>query len=261
MEGGAMTAKKSELLSEIAYRTIRSMILASRFAPGLRVNVEKLGRELGMSRPPVWEAIRRLEQEGVLRKVPNRGVFMIKNSLEKLFEQVQIRGCLDSLAGKLACHGIDDRVLAQMSRCLTEQLQAIENEDLGCYSVADLRFHRLIYEASGNVSLTELFDWISLQMTTVPSHLDILPQLPAVFTTHQAMFEGLSGRDEDAVMTGIDRHMDIVLSHLKEEIRARNEREEAVRRMKKRLSETVLTGKKQKGAGRQENKDDSDRRM
>ena len=123
MKGTAenMTAKRKELLSQTAYEAIRDMIIAHRFAPGLRVNVEELGRELGVSRPPVWEAIRRLEQEGVLRKIPNRGVFMIKNSPEKLFEQVQMRGPLDALAGCLACRRIDSRTLARMSRCLTSE--------------------------------------------------------------------------------------------------------------------------------------------
>ncbi len=239
-----MSAKKTELLSETAYKAIRDMIVAHRFAPGLRINVEQLGRELGVSRPPVWEAIRRLEQEGVLKKVPNRGVFMIKNSFEKLFEQVQIRGPLDGLAGRLACRRIDDRTLTQLSRCLATQLQAIEAVDLSAYSAADLLFHRLIYEASGNISLKDLFESIILQMTTVPPHLDILSRLPAVFATHQEMLEGMANGDEERVRTAIDRHTDIILSHLEAEILARTDREKALQKMKQRLGSGVSRAKK-----------------
>jgi len=241
MKGTAenMTAKRKELLSQTAYEAIRDMIIAHRFAPGLRVNVEELGRELGVSRPPVWEAIRRLEQEGVLRKIPNRGVFMIKNSPEKLFEQVQMRGPLDALAGCLACRRIDSRTLSRMSRCLTSQLEAIENGDVGTYSAADLQFHSLIYEASGNGSLRDLFGSIILRMTTLPPHLDILSRLPAVLATHQEMLEGIASGDEERVRVAVERHTEIILSHLQSEILARTDREKAIKGIKMRLSSGI----------------------
>jgi len=242
-----MSAKKRELLSESAYRSIKDMILTHRFAPGLRINVEKLGRELGVSRPPVWEAIRRLEQEGVLSKIPNRGVFMIKNTLEKLFEQVQIRGALDALAGTLACKQIDARMLEQLSRCLAEQLQAIESGDLDAYSAADLQFHRLVYKASRNASLKNLFETITLQMATVPPDLNILSRLHAVFATHQEMIEGLANRDEELVRVSVERHTGIILSHFQTQISARVEREEAVQRIKRHLGDAAHRAIKKEG--------------
>jgi DNA-binding GntR family transcriptional regulator len=230
-----MSAKKTELLSETAYQAIRNMIVTHRFAPGLRVNVEKLGRELNVSRPPVWEAIRRLEQEGVLTKIPNRGVFMVENTLEKLFEQVQIRGPLDTLAGRLACARISEHTLSQMARHLANQLEAIETGDLSTYSALDLQFHRLIYEASGNVSLKNLFELIILQMTTVPSRLDILPRLPSIFTTHREMLDALANRDEERVCAAVEHHTNMILSHLKTEIDSKIEREKAIKNMKRHL--------------------------
>jgi DNA-binding GntR family transcriptional regulator len=243
-----MSAKKTELLSETAYQAIRSMIVAHRFTPGVRVNVEKLGRELGISRSPVWEAIRRLEQEGVLSKIANRGVFMIENTLEKLFEQVQIRGPLDALAARLACSRISERDLSRLSRLLADQLDAMEIADLTAYSSSDLQFHRLIYGASGNVSLRDLFESIILQMTTPPSRLDILSRLPLIFASHQQMLEGLRDRDEERVRLAVERHTDIILSHLEAEIRLRTERQEAIQDMKERFGSSYSRVKK----GRQE---------
>jgi DNA-binding GntR family transcriptional regulator len=239
-----MSSKKTQLLSETAYQAIRNMIVTHRFASGLRVNVEKLGRELGVSRPPVWEAIRRLEQEGVLKKIPNRGVFMIENTLEKLLEQVQVRGSLDVLAGKLACSRINESVLLRMSRHLVDQLEAIENGDLSAYSSLDLKFHRLIYEASGNVSLIKFFELIILQMTTVPSRLDILPRLPSIFATHQEMLDGLAIRDEERVCAAVECHTNIILTHLEAEIDLRIEREKAIQDIKSRSGSFVSPVKK-----------------
>jgi DNA-binding GntR family transcriptional regulator len=231
-----MTAKRKELLSETAYKSIRDMIIAHRFIPGLRVNVEEIGRELGMSRPPVWEAIRRLEQDGVFRKIPNRGVFLIKNTFEKLFEQAQMRSPLEDLACRLACKRIDKKNLDRMSRCLARQLKAIENGDLSSYSAADLEFHRLIYIASGNESLKEIFESIILRMTTVPPQLDILSRLPAVFASHQEMFEGIAAGDEKLARVGVDHHTEIVLTHLEMEIQAKAEQEKVLKGIKRRMN-------------------------
>lgn len=73
---------KKQLMNETVHQALRGMIAGRRFKPGQRLNVEELARELGVSRTPVWEAIRRLGQDGIVRNIPNRGVFMSENPLE-----------------------------------------------------------------------------------------------------------------------------------------------------------------------------------
>ena len=63
-------------LSDQVYKRIKDMIANHRFKPGSRINVENIAKELGVSRTPVWEAVSRLEQEDLVKNVPNRGVFM-----------------------------------------------------------------------------------------------------------------------------------------------------------------------------------------
>jgi len=62
--------KKKESMSETVYHAVKEMVYLNRFKPGLRLNMERLSRELGVSRTPVWDAIGRLEQEGIVRKCP-----------------------------------------------------------------------------------------------------------------------------------------------------------------------------------------------
>jgi len=203
------------------------MIAVHRFEPGLRINVEKLSREVGFSRVPVWEAIRRLQQEGIVRTIPNRGVFLLENPLERSLEIIEVRGALDKLAGRLACERISDRILDQLAQCLPEQLRAIEKADLGLYSSADLRFHGLIYEASGNSYLKEIFESITLQM--LPSPMEFLPILPSLYLGHQEIIEGLTSRDPGQVEAAVARHVELAMNHVKELLQSANERKETVR--------------------------------
>lgn len=213
--------EKKEILSEKVYRAVRNMIVVHRFEPGFHINVEKLARELGVSRTPAWEAIRRLEQEGVIRNIPNRGVFMVKISLKQMLEVMQVRCALDNLAGTMACERIDDLTLDHLHQCLSDQLQAIERSDLAAYFAEDNRFHRLIYAASGNVCLTELIETITLQMLPVPYSFSFEnpSHLTSVYETHQAVFEGLMNRDPILVKKAMTRHAEVVITNLEEQIR------------------------------------------
>jgi DNA-binding GntR family transcriptional regulator len=224
--------KKEELLSEKVYREIHNMIALHRFEPGLRVNLEKVAREIGVSRTPVREAIRRLEQEGIVKTIPNRGVFMLENPLERAIEMEEARCALDKLAGRLAAIRITKRIVGQLSRCLDKQLQAIELGDLALYSSSDFQFHRLIYEASCNVYLKELFELIMLQM--LPARLEIVPILPSLYVGHQEILEALKERDPDGAEAASARHTEFVMEHTKEMIRTAHERKEMVRRIRAR---------------------------
>jgi DNA-binding GntR family transcriptional regulator len=225
---------KKELLAEKVYQGIRRMIADYRWKPGVRVNVMKMARELGVSRTPVWEAVRRLEQEGILQSVPNRGVFMAETTLERSLEVIQTRGALDLLAVKLAIPRITKRVLDRLNRSMAEQLRAIENEDVVRYSSADFRFHHLIYETSGNAYILELFESIVLQMR--PTRLKILPVLPTLYLCHQEILQGLADHDSGRAQDAMVRHTEIVLDLTQESIKSSLQRKELVRQAKDRFT-------------------------
>ncbi len=120
-----MDPPRREVMSNRVYLDLREMVANYRFQPGVRINVEMLARELGVSRTPLWEAVRRLEQEGLVENIPNRGAFMVEMTLEKALDMFQVRQALDSLAGRLAAEHMNQRTLKKMDRCLREQLQVV----------------------------------------------------------------------------------------------------------------------------------------
>jgi DNA-binding GntR family transcriptional regulator len=232
-------------MSEKVYRGLKQMIVVHRFEPGLRLNVEKITREMGVSRIPVWEAIRRLQQEGIVRTIPNRGVFLAENPLERSLEIIEVRGALDKLAGRLACERIGDRILNQLAQCLRDQLRAIETADIGLYSSADLRFHGLIYEASGNSYLKETFESITLQM--FPSRLEFFRILPSLYLGHQEIIEGLANRDPGQVEAAVARHVELAMNHVKELLQSANERKEMIQHIRRNLPQKDLKKEREVG--------------
>ena len=87
-----MTVKLNrERLSNQVYTILKRMIADYRFSPGTRINVEQIAKEVGASRTPVWEAVHRLIQEGLLENIPNRGVFMSTMTPKQAIELYTVR--------------------------------------------------------------------------------------------------------------------------------------------------------------------------
>jgi DNA-binding GntR family transcriptional regulator len=222
--------RKEEILADTVYRKLRKVIATDRFKPGQRLNVEKLARELGVSRTPVWEAIRGFLQEGILRNIPNRGVFMTERPIERVRDVLQVRASMDRLACSLAVGRIPRRTLNRLSACLREQLKAIEDADVAAYMSADSSFHLLICEVGGNQYLEKLYK--SAITYAVPAMFDVLPFLYALYPVHQELFEALSAGNLEGVDKAITRHSDIILANLEQQMRADAERKEMIRRIK-----------------------------
>ncbi|HEX2965826.1 MAG TPA: GntR family transcriptional regulator [Syntrophorhabdaceae bacterium] len=226
------TPKREELLSDSISRSLRKMIGTGRFKPGQRINVEKLARELGVSRTPVWESIRGLLAEGIfLKSIPNRGVFVTEKPFERLRDVLQIRGALDRLACNLAIEHMNKRTLNKLSACLNEQLQTIEEGDITAYLSVDLKFHRLICEVGGNQYLKGLYE--SVTAYVIPTVFNLLPFLHDLFPVHEEIIEALAAGNAESVDKAITRHSDIILSNLEEQTKTEADRKEIVQRIKR----------------------------
>ena len=108
-------------LSSQVYSILKEMIVNHRFHPGVRLNIEQLTKKIGVSRTPVWEAVQRLIQEGLLKSIPNRGVFMSELTPQMAIELYTVRGVLEGLAARLAAQNMDDKTIDKMNKSMKEQ--------------------------------------------------------------------------------------------------------------------------------------------
>jgi DNA-binding GntR family transcriptional regulator len=194
-------------LSDQAYRILRDMITNCRFQPGARLNVQQLARDMEISRTPLWEAVNRLIQEGLLLSVPNRGVFATEITPEAALEIYTVRASLEGVAAKLAAGNIRPEAVARMERILARQYVMVEKQDLIGYSRYDFEFHDVIYELSQNKFLQEMLDFIRCR--TQPTLLNFIPLLKVSYEDHRAILEALKagegGRAEKTIKAHVGR--------------------------------------------------------
>ena len=189
-----MQIERNKLSSQVL-AVLRDMIANHRFEPGARVNVEELTRSLGVSRTPVWEAIHRLEQEGLLVRVSHRGVFMAELTLQQAQDLYEVRQPLEELAGRLAASRISPAALRRMQDILEEQRGIVARCDLNAYSRSDFAFHAAVYDATGNPFLQEMLERLKAQMR--PLHLHVEPIIETLYQDHVRLYAALADRSSD----------------------------------------------------------------
>ena len=183
---------------------LKDMIANQRFGPGVRVNVEQIAKEVGASRTPVWEAVHRLIQEGLLENLPNRGVFMASLTPIVAIELYTVREVLEGLAARLAINNTDEKLIKKMSKCIEEQKRVVEKQDLTGYSRLDYDFHALVYEASGNRILQEMLEAVKNKMRPIATHIS--PVLSLLYEDHVKILEAFRSKDPEKAEDAFREH-------------------------------------------------------
>lgn len=143
-------------LNQVVADAIRERILAGEFAPGERLAEERLSAELGVSRMPVREALRKLAAEGVVTIEPRRGAWVTEYSAQQLQELVEVRATLESLNAKLAARRKDPRQIAQLQKILAAGSRITEKTQLAVIQENNARFHEALEAVAGNGVLSSI---------------------------------------------------------------------------------------------------------
>jgi DNA-binding GntR family transcriptional regulator len=137
-------------LTAIVRDEIIRMIDAGALAPGAWVNEAELAARLGVSRAPIREACRGLEQTGLLNFVVNRGAFVRELDRTEAAELYDMRSALFGLAGRELATTITEIQLQILAKLLDAMDAAADDENLDAYYPLNLRFHQTLLEFTGN---------------------------------------------------------------------------------------------------------------
>lgn len=146
--------------ADYAYQELRLRIITKQLKPGQRLPEVSLANQLGVSRTPVREALRRLHSEGLVLIIPNSGARLAAPTLSEIEEAFVVREQLECLAISLAANKISDRYLRRLEEALIEEARAIESKDLETYLEVNDAFHKAIGDASGNKVISEYVEKI-----------------------------------------------------------------------------------------------------
>jgi phosphonate utilization transcriptional regulator len=149
----ALEILRSRSLATLVHEELQRRILAGAIRPGDKLNEPELAAALGVSRGPVREAFRALEEAGLVRTEKNRGVFVREVSLAEADEIYEVRAGLEECIGRLAAKRADAVGIAELRALLAQMREAARLADVDAYHPLNLRFHDRLAELSGNRTL------------------------------------------------------------------------------------------------------------
>jgi DNA-binding GntR family transcriptional regulator len=179
-------------------------ILAHQYAPGDRLVETRIAQELGVSQAPVREALRELETLRFVESAPFKGAWVREVSDAELAEIYPIRAALEDVAARAAAERLAGKV-APLEREVRRMAKA---KDLHEQVEHDVRFHRLIVEASANARLIELWGSLQVEARTMITALRTGLDPVDIAKRHEPIVDALRLEDADAAGHEIRRHVE-----------------------------------------------------
>lgn len=187
---------------------LRNQIFDGTLKPGDRIVESRLARELGISQTPVREALRELEQMGLVVSYPNRGSSVRKVEARDADEMYTLRAHLEAMAVTLALPRLTVADLDDLVGLIDGMIEAGERNDPDLLTEIDTRFHESILEHSGHRLLLRTWQGISPLNWTMMTMIRLKDRnLRELAERHRPIVDALRARDADQAVRAIQDHV------------------------------------------------------
>ena len=206
--GSTIALLQSNSLPMLVQREVERLILAGDLATGAKLNEATIADMLGVSRGPVREAFRALEESGLVRLEKNRGVFVRQVSIEEADEIYELRAALDEFAGRRVAQRATPDELHDL-RLLVERMdRAAGQENLDAYYRANLDFHDRLVELAGNAKVLSTYRRIVNELHLYRrASLAQAGALPVSTREHHDIVEKIAGGHAQAAGRALYEHV------------------------------------------------------
>jgi len=181
----------------------------------IRIDERQLGEALGVSRTPIREAMALLEQEGFLRTVPRRGVFIVRKTKKQVIEMIEMWAALESMAARLATLNASDKDIAALRHMFDEFRNSTPAEHIDEYSDANIAFHQAIIALSGShlmgKTIENLFVHVRAIRRMTISQRD---RAERSIADHMRIIEALEKRDTELAERLVRQHSLDLAAHV-----------------------------------------------
>jgi DNA-binding GntR family transcriptional regulator len=173
----------------------------------VRLDERQLSLSLGVSRTPIREAMTLLEQEGLLRTVPRRGIFIVRKTKRQIVEMIEMWAAIESLAARLATLHASDEEIAGLRKMFDDFVNSAPAEHISEYSDANIAFHQAIIRLSGShlmgQTLENLFIHVRAIRRMTISQAD---RASRSIVDHMRIIEALERRDTELAERLVRQH-------------------------------------------------------
>jgi DNA-binding GntR family transcriptional regulator len=208
-------------LRDQAYAAIKQAIMeADIYAHKheLRLDDRQLSRSLGVSRTPIREAMTLLEQEGFLRTVPRRGIFIVRKTKKQIIEMIEMWAALESMAARLATTNASDEDIASLRKMFDDFRNSTPADHIHEYSDANIAFHQAIIGLSGSELMGKTIENLFIHVRAI-RRLTISQSDRAArsIVDHMRIIEALERRDTDLAGRLVRQHSLDLAAHVEKQ--------------------------------------------
>jgi DNA-binding GntR family transcriptional regulator len=173
----------------------------------IKLDERHLSQDLGVSRTPIREALTLLEQEGFVRAVPRRGIFIVRKSKREIIEMIVVWAALESMAARLATQNATDRQLKSLRKLFSEFETESPSEHMNEYSQANINFHQTIVKLGGSKLIEDMTQNLFIHIRAIRTvSLRQDNRAERSMAEHMQIIDALEARDPDLAERLVREH-------------------------------------------------------
>jgi len=173
----------------------------------LRLDERRLSEQFGISRTPLREALARLDQEGLVRIVPRRGIYIVRKSKVEIMEMITVWAALESMAARLITKNASDEDIASLrALCSTFDGDAVKAH-IDEYSDTNIKFHQTILKMSNCELLNNLAKDLFMHVRAIRARtISEKDRADRSIVDHMQIIEALEARDTELAERLVREH-------------------------------------------------------
>ncbi|WP_442770474.1 GntR family transcriptional regulator [Zoogloea ramigera] len=205
----ALNVLKNQSLPTLVQEELERMIMEGRLLPGEQLREVALSALLGVSRGPIREAFRGLEEKGLVSPVKNCGVFVRKLDLVEADQIYEVRETLEALIGDKVARRIDADGIAQLRDIVDKMSDAVAAADINRYTALNFTYHDALARLSGNPKLHATYQRLVAELSLFRRHTYIHDETSMALSLaeHRAILEAVVARDPAKVAGLLRAHV------------------------------------------------------
>ncbi|MES3013938.1 MAG: phosphonate utilization associated transcriptional regulator [Pseudomonadota bacterium] len=204
----ALAFLRTSSLPMLMQEEIERLIMTGELVVGSRINESELALRFNTSRGPIREALRALEETGLVHNIKNRGVFVREISFEEADEIYELREALEEIIGRRVARAMTPDALKRLKAMLAPMKSAAQAQEVEQYAQLNLQFHDMLLDTAGSRKLTDTYKRLTKELLLFRMRaLDSGGGLRVSADEHRAIVDAIASGDPDRAGTVMRRHV------------------------------------------------------
>jgi DNA-binding GntR family transcriptional regulator len=207
-------------LQDLAYEKIQELMESNKLLPGQLYSESNLSKQMGISRTPLRRALQKMEQEGLVEVLPQRGFWVCQFTEKDIREIFQLRKLLEGFAIESICKADKNVDFGLIRSNVIDQESAQRLNDYNTFVLENKKFHQAIVQATGNERLYKIYEVLRMSVDAVGRHiLSRRQHWQQSVDEHKHILEAIERRDPEKAREALYAHFDASERVLREGLR------------------------------------------